>query len=104
MEKTPVGLSGIILASAQSNSSSRGHSHLIQTYQGLKRLKAERPEIKMVLDRVAESKQPVMVMGYPIDELGATVILVSTVALASVVSKAIDSGNLPWPTLTETST
>ena len=95
--QSPVGLSGVITKLEGVSFCGDGATHLIHTSTGATRLKAANDTVSVALNKVADGKQSVTVMGYPTWGPECMSVTVYHVAHMVDVNKVLQGGVTPWP-------
>lgn len=94
----PIALSGVITKLEGMTFCGDGATHLIHTVTGATRLKPLDDKTKTALNKVADGKQLVTVMGYPTWGPECMSVVVYNVAHTSEVNKVLQGGGVgPWP-------
>lgn len=96
----PTAQSGVVTKLTEVGFCMDGATHLIHTITGATRLKGLDEGVAKLLDKVADGKTHVMVMGYPAWGSECMYVSVYRVALTEEVGKAFVQDWRPWPWLT----
>lgn len=94
----PVAISGVVSRLGGIDFCMDGATHLIHTPNGATRLKGRDDKISGILDKHADGKTRLLVMGYFAWGPECKHLIVYHVALASEVNQVLNSGDSrPWP-------